>query len=90
MTDIACGTATIIREVIDMTRIHATFDGHILQPDAGSVLEPNRRYLLTVEDVPTTGELACTPYPLTALAAEATDMGLSDMAEHHDDYAHRR
>ena len=80
----------MVREVIGMTHIHATFDGHVLQPEAGSVLEPNRRYLVTVEEGPTTGELATTTYPLAVLAALATDLGPSDMAEHHDDYAHRR
>jgi hypothetical protein len=77
-------------EVIEMTRIHATFDGHVLHPEEASVLEPNRRYLLTVEDAPATGEPTNAPYPLAAIAAQATDLGVSDMAEHHDDYAHRR
>jgi hypothetical protein len=35
-----------------MTRIHATFDGHVLTPEEPSALEPNRRYVLTVEDAP--------------------------------------
>ncbi len=73
-----------------MTRIHATFDGHVLQPEEGSVLEPNRRYLLTVEDALATGEPTSAPYPLAAVAALASDLGVRDMAEHHDDYAHRR
>ena len=73
-----------------MTRIHATFDGHVLQPEEGAVLEPNRRYLLTVEDEPATAEPTSAPYPLATVAAQATDLGVSDLAEHHDDYAHRR
>lgn len=70
-----------------MTRSHATFDGHALQPEEGSVLE---RYVLTVEDAPAIGEPTSAPYPLAIVAAQATDLGVSDMAEHHDDYAHWR
>ena len=73
-----------------MTRIPATFDGHVLQPEEGTVLEPNRRYLLTVADDPATGEPTNAPYPLAAVAAQAIDLGVSDLAEHHDAYAHRR
>ena len=73
-----------------MTRIHATFDGHVLQPEEGSALEPNRRYLLTVEDAPATGEPASAPYPLTTVAANSIDLGVTDLAEHHEDYARRR
>jgi hypothetical protein len=70
-----------------MTRIHATFDGHVLHPEEASVLEPNRRHVLTVEDAPATVEPKNAPHPLAAIAAQATDLGVSDMAEHHDDYA---
>jgi hypothetical protein len=35
-----------------MTRIHATFDGHVLTPEEPGVLEPNKRYSLIVEDQP--------------------------------------
>ena len=73
-----------------MTRIHAIFDGHVLQPEEGSGLEPNKRYLLTVEDAPATAEPTSAQYPLAVVAALATDLGVSDLAEHHDDYAHRR
>lgn len=61
-------------EVIGMARIHATFDGHVLQPEEGSVLEPNRRYLLTVEDA--TGEPTGEQYPLAIVAAQPTDLGV--------------
>ena len=71
-----------------MTRIHATFDGHVLKPEEASALETNRRYLLTVEDEPMEAA-PNTPHILTRLAALATDMGATDMAENHDKYAHR-
>ncbi len=73
-----------------MTRIHATFDGNVLRPEESTVLEPNKRYLLTVEDAPATGQPTSSPYPLAVRASQAADLGVSDMAEHHHEYAHRR
>jgi hypothetical protein len=72
-----------------MTRIHATFDGQVLKPEEISALEMDRRYLLTVEDEAVEAAEA-QPHVLTQLAALATDLGPSDLAENHDFYARKR
>jgi hypothetical protein len=74
-------------------RIHAVFDGEVLRPEEPAGLEPNRRYLVTVEqEVPATAPAPEEPaeYPLTALLRVAVDAGVADLAEHHDSYARRR
>jgi len=74
-----------------MTRIAATFDGHVLHPEDSRDLQPNKRYLLTVEEVPPPRDESGQPsHPLTLLLAQAADLGIADLAERHDDYAHRR
>jgi hypothetical protein len=72
-----------------MTRIHATFDGHVLQPEEASALVPNKRYLLTVEDdAPDSAPSG--KYPLARIAEMAQDLGITDLAERHDYYAGKR
>lgn len=72
-----------------MTRIHATFDGHVLTPEESGVLEPNKRYLLTVEDQPV-GSAPKERHALAIIADLAEDLGVTDLAERHDYYARRR
>jgi hypothetical protein len=74
-----------------MTRtIHATFDGQVLRPEDSVDLEPNKRYLLTVEeDLQEAVENEQAAYPLRTLLGGASDLGVTDLAEAHDDYAHR-
>ena len=71
--------------------IHATFDGKVLRPEDASGFEPNRVYVLTVEESSLRIQKhPPTVYPLTTLVSEAMDLGVADLAERHDDYAHRR
>ena len=73
--------------------VEANYDGKVFQPDASLDLPAHRRYTLTIEPVaegngerrPTSEET----YPLTAIAALAVDMGVTDLAERHHEYAHR-
>ena len=73
------------------TTFHATFDGKLLHPEEAVNLKPNTRYLVVIEgeekQSETSGE---EEYPLTAIRSLATDMGISDLAENHDYYAHGR
>lgn len=72
-------------------RIHAIYDGSVLRPETEIDLEPNTRYLLTVEK-DERDELVRldAPYPLTLIKNVATDMGVTDLAENHDLYAHTK
>jgi hypothetical protein len=78
------------------TTVRAVFDGQVFRPDEPVQLEPNARYVLTVEpeggaaaaDGP--GQPGQEVYPLSALGALATDMGVTDLAARHDRYARRR
>ncbi|HXD29663.1 MAG TPA: hypothetical protein VN643_01010 [Pyrinomonadaceae bacterium] len=70
-------------------RIHATYDGEVLRPENGAQLEANTRYLLIVEKDEADQEVSAdTPYPLSLIQDIATDMGVTDLAENHDRYAH--
>lgn len=70
-------------------RIHATYDGEVLRPENGAQLEPNTRYLLIIEKDETDEEVSSeVPYPLLLIQNIATDMGVTDLAENHDRYAH--
>jgi hypothetical protein len=70
-------------------RIHAIYDGEVLRPENDIDLEPNTRYLLIVEkDERDSSATADAPYPLTVIQNIATDMGVTDLAENHDRYAH--
>jgi hypothetical protein len=71
--------------------IHAIYDGEVLRPEDGNNLEPNTRYVLIVEKDERDAEAgADAPYPLTVIESIATDMGVSDLAENHDRYAHAK
>jgi len=66
--------------------IHSVFDGEVLRPEESLRLKANTRYKVTVEDAQVDGD----PYPSTALLALAEDLGVTDLAERHDFYAHHR
>ena len=71
--------------------VRAVFDGQVFRPEERVDLEPNRRYVLTVEQDSEKGhEDGREAYPLSALNAMAADMGVSDLAARHDWYARRR
>lgn len=69
-----------------MTRsLHAVFDGVVLRPEEPVDLQPNKRYLVLIkqeDSAPTR------PHPLEEIGALAVDMGVADLAERHDWYAH--
>ncbi len=70
--------------------LHATYDGKVLHPEGEVNLEPNIRYLLTVEKE-SNGEISPeTPYPLGVIKRLATDMKIENLAERHDFFAHRK
>jgi hypothetical protein len=73
------------------TTVRAVFDGHVFRPDEPVPLEPNARYVLTVEPEAAAagadGSEGQEVYPLSALGALATDMGVTDLAARHDWYA---
>lgn len=71
--------------------VRAVFDGEVLRPEEPVDLEPNARYLLTIErqeERVQTGEESA--YPLTEILRLATDMGVTDLSTRHGWYAHRR
>jgi hypothetical protein len=70
-------------------RIHAIYDGEVLRPGNGTQLETNVRYLLIVEKEEV-GDPLDIPYPLTLIEDISTDMGITDLAENHDRYAHAK
>jgi hypothetical protein len=71
--------------------LRALFDGKVLRPEGPVDLEPNRRYLVTIErqieGEKTSEECA---YPLTQILELATDMGVTDLSTRHSWYAHGR
>lgn len=72
------------------TTVRAVFDGQVFRPDGPVRLEPNARYVLTVEREGAPGGAdgqVQAAYPLSALGALATDMGVTDLASRHDWYA---
>lgn len=72
-------------------RVHAVYDGKVLRPEDDLDLEPNTRYLLIVEKDDDTPEISReTPYPLSVIRSLATDMEVTDLAERHDVYAHKK
>jgi hypothetical protein len=72
-------------------RVHAVYDGKVLRPEDDLDLIPNTRYLLIVEEDDHNSEITQeTPYPLSLIRSLATDMKVTDLAERHDVYAHKR
>ncbi len=73
------------------TIFHATFDGKVLHPEEDVDLKPNTRYVVIIEDEKKKSESSGQEeYPLTAILSLATDMGVTDLADNHDYYAHGR
>ncbi|OLE50899.1 MAG: hypothetical protein AUG51_25700 [Acidobacteria bacterium 13_1_20CM_3_53_8] len=73
------------------TTFHATYDGKVLHPEEEVDLKPNTRYIVIIEGEEKVSEIGGEEeYPLTAIRSLATDMGVSDLAENHDYYAHGR
>ncbi|MGH9941414.1 MAG: hypothetical protein ACRD9R_03525 [Pyrinomonadaceae bacterium] len=73
------------------TIFHATFDGKVLHPEEDVDLKPNTRYMVIIEDEKKESEFSVQEeYPLTAILSLATDMGVSNLADNHDYYAHGR
>jgi predicted DNA-binding antitoxin AbrB/MazE fold protein len=60
--------------------IRAHFDGSAIIPDEPVNLQPGRRVRVEIQAIDD-------DYPLTKIASLATDMGISDLAEKHADYA---
>jgi hypothetical protein len=72
-------------------RVHAVYDGKVLRPEEDLDLEPNTRYLLTVERDDDKSKISSEmPYPLSVIRGLATDMKVTDLAERHDVYAHKK
>jgi hypothetical protein len=74
-----------------VVRFRAKFDGKVLVPQEPVELTANGEYEVAVENgiapPPPAGDV---PHVLTQIAALATDMGVTDLAEHHREYARRR
>lgn len=62
--------------------ITAVFDGRVLRPDAPLDLEPNKRYVLTIESTPTHEDNAWDALESLAGTVDAP----SDWATEHDHY----
>jgi hypothetical protein len=74
----------VLKEGSSMSvRVIASFDGKVFVPKEPVSFTPGTDYALTVEQ-PSNAEQ---PYILTQIMELATDMGVTDLAEHHDDYA---
>lgn len=69
-------------------RLRAVFDGEVLRPERPVDLRANATYMVTVEEADEEESGSESSYPLTAIRALATDMGVSDLAAGHDRYAH--
>lgn len=72
-------------------KLHAVFDGTAFQPREPVSLAPNTECELTIETEPArnNGNDSQADFDaLTAIAAMAVDMGISDLADRHHEYAH--
>jgi predicted DNA-binding antitoxin AbrB/MazE fold protein len=71
--------------------LRAVFDGAVLRPEEPVDLQPNQRYLVTIEREDHTVEMGeAEDYPLTQIGRLATDMGVTDLSIRHSWYAHGR
>jgi predicted DNA-binding antitoxin AbrB/MazE fold protein len=68
-------------------RVRAVYDGQVLRPEEPVALRPGVACTLIVEE-DRDDQQAQPEYVLTSLARLATDLGLSDLAERHTEYAH--
>lgn len=67
-------------------KFRAKFDGKALRPSEPIDLKADVEYEVTVRERKARGRRK-SPYILDRIAELATDMGVTDLAEHHDDYA---
>ena len=65
-------------------KLRVIFDGKVFCPSGVVNLPMNAEYLMTIEPIVTSPE----DYPLTVIGRLATDMGIADLGENHDQYAH--
>jgi hypothetical protein len=65
----------------------AYFDGQVFRPESPLELVPNRRYLVTVAGPAESSNSPEVAHPLSAILAVATDMGVTDLADRHKEYA---
>ena len=71
--------------------IRAVFDGTVLRPEEPVDLKPNSRCVVTIEPEDENREQHKEgTYPLSTIAALATDMGVDDLSTRHSWYAHGR
>jgi predicted DNA-binding antitoxin AbrB/MazE fold protein len=69
-------------------RVRVIYDGEVLRPEEPMALQAGTTYLVTVEQCVThLAESASEDYPLGVIKRMAVDMGVTDMGEHHTDYA---
>ena len=74
-----------------VTKLLATFDGKALLPEGPTNLKPHTRYTIVVEgEAPGEPSADNVPDVLAEIAALATDMGVTDLAERHTEYARGR
>ena len=68
--------------------LRAIFDGDVLRPEEPVDLQPNTRYVVTIEREEQDRTSDQPDYPLTQLRRLATDMGITDLSARHSWYAH--
>ena len=68
--------------------LRAIFDGELLRPEEPDDLQPNTRYVVTIERAEQEKTSDQSDYPLTQLRRLATDMGITDLSTRHSWYAH--
>jgi hypothetical protein len=68
--------------------LRAIFDGEVLRPEEPVDLQPNTRYVVTIERAEQDNTSNQPDYPLTQLRRLATDMGVTDLSTRHSWYAH--
>ncbi len=70
-----------------VVEFRATYDGKVIVPHGPVNLRPGVEYRIVVDTRSAPPGPTDEPYVLDRIAALATDMGVTDLAEHHDDYA---
>lgn len=73
--------------------VTAVYDGAVFRPSEPVTLQPGAECTLTIEAASTNGhpnerQLDDDFDALTAIAAMAVDMGVTDLADRHHEYAH--
>lgn len=70
--------------------VTAVYDGAVFRPSEPVALQPGAECTLTIEAASANGESPSErpTYALSAIAAMAVDMGVTDLADRHHEYAH--